>query len=140
MSCFLRDNSLLISAPVDRNPVHPGPKAANTHPKIKISEAELPFVRNPKLLGVHLDTLFSFNAYCVQVVNRVSKRNNVLKALSGTNWGQQKKTLLLTYKALGRSIANDAAPVWSTSSVDYKNDIQHIIMVTQYKFNLYNGT
>ena len=46
------------------------------------------------------------------------KRNNVLNALAGTNCGQQKETLLLTYKALGRSIANYAAPVWSTNASD----------------------
>ena len=74
---------------------------------------DFPLVRNPKLLGVYLDTFFSFNAHCVQVANRVSKGNNVLKALAGTNCGQQNETLLLTYKALGRSIANYAAPVWS---------------------------
>ena len=54
----------------------------------------------------------------VQVANRVSKINNGLKALAGTNWGQQKETLLLTYKTLGRSIANYAAPVWSTDASD----------------------
>ena len=91
---------------------------ANTHPKIKISDAKLPLVRNPKLLEVYLDTSFSFNAHCVQVANRVSKRNNVLKALAGTTWGKQKETLLLTYKALGRSIANYATPVWSTNASD----------------------
>ena len=32
------------------------------------------------------------------------------------NWGQQKETLLLTYKVLGRSISNYVAPVWSTYS------------------------
>ena len=41
---------------------------------------------------------------------------DVLKALAGTNWGQQKETLLMTYKALGRSIANYAAPVWSINA------------------------
>ena len=65
---------------------------------------------------MYLDTFFSFNKHCVQVANRVSKRNNVLKALAGTNWGQQKETLLMTYKALGRSIANYAAPVWSINA------------------------
>ena len=50
------------------------------------------------------------------MANRVSKRNSVLKA--GTNWGQQKEMLLLTYKALGRSIANYAAPVLSTNASD----------------------
>ena len=31
-------------------------------------------------------------------------------------WGQQKETLLMIYKALGRSIANYAAPVWSINA------------------------
>ena len=117
MSCFLRDNLLLISAPKSTVTLFTrDPNQANTHPKINISNAELPFVHNPKLLGVYLDTFFSCNTYCVQVANRGSKRNNVLKALASTNWGQQKETLLLTYQALGRSIVNYAAPVWSTNA------------------------
>ena len=92
MSCFLRDNSLLISAPKSTVTLFtPDPKQANTHPKIKISDAELPLVRNPKLLGVYLDTFFSFNTHCVQVPNRVSKRNNVLKALAQTGDNKKKR-------------------------------------------------
>ena len=94
----------------------PDPAQANTHPKIKISDSELPLDRSPKILGVYLDTFFSFNNHCRQVANRVSNRNNVLKALAGTNWRQQKETLLMTYKALGRSIANYAAPVCSINA------------------------
>ena len=94
----------------------PNPVQANTRSKIKIADSELPLVRSPKILGVYLDTFFSFNNHCVQVANRVSKRNNVLKALAGTNWGQQKETSLMTYKALGRSIANYAAPDWSINA------------------------
>ena len=117
MSRFLRENSLLISAPKSSVTLFtPDPVQAITHPKIKISDSEIPLVHSPKLLGVSLDTFFSFNKHCVQVANRVSKRNNVLKALAGTNWGQQKETLLMTYKALGRSIANYAAPVWSINA------------------------
>ena len=117
MSRFLQENSLLISAPKSSVTLFtPDPAQANTRPKIKIADSEIPLVRSPKLLGVYLDTFFSFNKHCVQVANRVSKRNNVLKALSGTNWGQQKETLLMTYKALGRSIANYAAPVWSINA------------------------
>ena len=102
MSRFLRENSLLISAPKSSVTLFtPDPAQANTRPKIKIVDSEFPLVRSPKLVGVYLDTFFSFNKHCVQVVNRVSKRN-VLKALASTNWGQQKETLLMTYKALGR--------------------------------------
>ena len=117
MSRFLRENSLLISAPKSSATLFtPDPAQANTRPKIKIADSEIPLVRSPKLLGVYLDTFFSFNKHCVQVANRVSKRNNVLKALAGTNRGQQKETLLMTYKALGRSIANYAAPIWSINA------------------------
>ena len=117
MSRFLGENSLLISAPKSSVTLYtPDLAQANTHPKIKITDSEIPLVRSPKLLGVYLDTFFSFNKHCVQVANRVSKRNNVLKALAGTNWGQQKETLLMTYKALGRLIANYAAPVWSINA------------------------
>ena len=45
----------------------------------------------------------------------IQKRNNVLKALAGANLGQQRDILLITYKALGMSLANYAAPGWSTN-------------------------
>ena len=110
-------DSLLISAPkLSVTLVTSDPAQDNSRPKIKIADSELPLVRSPKILGVYLDTFFSFNNHCVQVANRISKRNNVLKALAGTHWGQQKETLLMTYKVLGRSIANYAAPVWSTNA------------------------
>ena len=42
----------------------------------------------------------------------------MLKALAGSSWGQDKETLLLTYNALGNSIASYAASVWSTNASD----------------------
>ena len=116
MSRFLWKNSLLISAPKSSVTLFmPDPAQTNTHQKIKIADSELPLVRSLKILGVYLDTFFSFINHCVQVAYRVSKRN-VLKTLAGSNWGQQKETLLMTYKALGKSIPNYAAPVWSTNA------------------------
>ena len=60
-------------------------------------------VCSPKILGMYLDTSFRFNTHCVQVATRVRKKNNVLKALEGTNRRQQRETLLIT---LGKSIVN----------------------------------
>ena len=39
------------------------------------------------------------------------------------SWGQQKETLLMIYKVVGRSIINYAAPVWGTNICDsnYRN-------------------
>ena len=94
----------------------PETKQAKYHPDIKIAGSQLPLNRSPKILGAHLDTSLTFNVHCTQAATRVSNRNNVLKALAGTTWGQQKETILMTYKAIGRSVANYGAPVWSTNA------------------------
>ena len=123
MSCYLWVNALLISAPKSSVSLcRSDPAQTNTHPKVKIDDSEIPLVRSPKILGVYLDTFFSLNTHYVQVANRVSKRNNVWKQLSATDWGHQNETLLMTYKALGRSIANYAAPVWSTNTSESNMD------------------
>ena len=63
-----------------------------------------------------MDPSISFHKHCNYVSHRTDKRNNMLKALAGSSCGQDKETLLLTYKALWKSIASYAAPVWSTNA------------------------
>ena len=65
-----------------------------------------------------MDPSLSFHKHCNYVSDRIDKRNNMLKALAGSSWGQDRETLLLTYNTLGKSIANYAAPVWSTNKND----------------------
>ena len=59
------------------------------------------------------------------MAERVSDRNTILKALAGTSWGQQKEALLMTDKAVGRSIINYAAPVWSPNLHTNYRQIQY---------------
>ena len=124
ITAYLKDNSLLICAPkLSVTMFTPDTHQAKTHPKILIEDSQLPLVQCPKILGVYLDPSLSFNKHSSHVAERVSSRNNILKALAGTSWGQQKETLLMTYKAVGRSIINYDAPVWSTNLRDtnYRN-------------------
>ena len=122
---YLKENSLLISAPKSRVTLFsPDSHQAKTHPRILLEGSQLPLVQCPKILGVYLDTSLSFNKHIGYVAERVSSRNNILNALAGISWGQQKETLLMTYKAVGRSIIkNYAAHVWSTNLRDtnYRN-------------------
>ena len=124
ITAYMKDNSLLISArKYTVTLFSPDPHQAKTHPRILIEDSQLPLVQCPKILGVYLDTFLSFNKHSGYVAERVSSRNNIIKALAGTSWGQQKETLLMTYKVVGRSIQNYAAPVWSTNIRDtnYRN-------------------
>ena len=65
-----------------------------------------------------MDPSLSFHMHCNYVSDRIDKINNMLKALAGSSWGQDKETLQLTNNALGKSIASYAAPVWSTNASD----------------------
>ena len=124
INVYLKDNSLLISAPKSSVTLFtPDTHQANTHPRILIEDSQLPLVQGPKILGVLLDTSLSFNKHSSHVAERVASRKNILKALAGTSRGQQKETLLMTCKVVGRSIINHAASVWSTNLRDtnYRN-------------------
>ena len=87
-----------------------------THPDITLEDTQLPLKRSPKILGVIMDPSLSFHKHCTYVSDKLDKRNNLLKALAGSSWGQEKETLLLTYNTLGKSIASYAAPVCSTNT------------------------
>ena len=116
---YLKENSLLISAPKSTVTLFTSDKHQfQTHPNIALDDTRLPLGRSPKIPGVIMDPSLSFCGHCTYMSDRIDKRNNLLKALAGSSWGQEKETLLLTYNALGKSIASYAAPALSTNASD----------------------
>ena len=82
ITTYLKDNSWLISVPKSLVTFFiPDPHQAKTNPRILIEDSQLPLVQCPKTLGVYLDTSLSFNKHIGHVAERVSSRNNILKAL-----------------------------------------------------------
>ena len=82
------------------------------HPHVRIGEAVALLNRTPKILGVTLDTHFTFGPCgCFE---RALRALNVMKALAGLNRGFMTETLVATYKAIVRPILNYAAPIWFT--------------------------
>ena len=67
----------------------------------------IPTVRNPKIFGVTFDNLLYFTAHATNINAKVRRRNKVLKALTGVD----KEIIVTTYKAIGRSLLNYAAPI-----------------------------
>ena len=61
-----------------------------------LSNSILPLERNTCILGVTFDPHFKFNAHVRSLITRVLPRINILKVHTGTNWGQQKETILIT--------------------------------------------
>ena len=121
VSIYLKDNSLLISVPKSTVMLFtPDKHQFQMHPIITLEDTQLPLERSPTILGVILVPSISFHKHCNYVSDRIDKRNNMLKALAESSWGQDKETLLMTYNALGKSIANYAAPTQVTRA--FKED------------------
>ena len=67
------------------------------------------YEKNPKLLGVVLDPALTFSKHAEYVKSRATSRMNMIRSLKGKAWGANTKLLLITYKALIRSLI-DYAP------------------------------
>ena len=91
ITAYLNDSSLLISSPKSSVTLFTlDTHQAKTKPNIFIEDSQLPLVQCSKILGIHLDTCLLFNKHSNYVAKRVSSINNILKALVGIFWGQQK--------------------------------------------------
>ena len=85
----------------------------NLEPKVMVDGTNLPTTRNPKVLRVTFDNQLNLNKHCTKTCDKLRKRNNVLKKLAGTTSGCSKETLSVTYKVIGGSVQNYAAPIWN---------------------------
>ena len=90
----------------------PWTSQVNAELAVTINGARVPTEKKPKILGVTFDPLFTFTPHVADIAARASRRLQVLKALTGTTWGQDKETILLTYKAIIKPIISYAAPIW----------------------------
>ena len=64
ITAYLKDNSLLISAPKSSvTLLTPDTHQAKIHPSIFIENSHLPLVKCPMILGVYLDPSLSFNKH-----------------------------------------------------------------------------
>ena len=91
----------------------PDPAEHKTIPNIHINNTLLPHARNPKILGLTLDTQLTYTPHINIAVGKARKTINILKAISGTQWGKQKETIIHTYKAITRPILEYASTIWS---------------------------
>jgi hypothetical protein len=59
-----------------------------------------------------MDSRVCFSHHAEDLKTRFSRRHQIVKALTGTSWGQSMETLLLTYKTLMCTLIDYLCPVW----------------------------
>lgn len=62
----------------------------NQELNININGKRLATTKNPKSLGLTFDQSLNFNVHISATINKLKNRNNMMKALAGTNWGKEK--------------------------------------------------
>ena len=83
VSIYLKDNSLLISAPKSSVALFtPDTHQFQMHPDITLEDTQLPLERSRKILGVIMDPSISFHKHCNYVSDRIDKINNMLMTLA----------------------------------------------------------
>ena len=102
-----------------------GTKEVKTQLDLVIGNQHIPTVTRPKILLVAFDNMLTFCAHGKSLQNKMQARTNILKSLAGSSFGKDKETLAISYKAIGRPIANYADPIWSPQLITSSwNDIQ----------------
>ena len=91
----------------------PDTKEYKIHPQVKINNILVKLEHEPKLLGVTYDTMLTFSKHIKNISSTANTKINMLKSLCGTDWGQDKETMTMTYKAIARSAMEYACPIWS---------------------------
>ena len=111
---FLEERELMVSPEKSTVTLFtPATAEAKIHPEVKVQGQPVKLDKTPKLLGVTYDTMFTFSNHIKNTVAKCKKKLNILKALAGSSWGQDKETLILTYKSIIRSTLEYANPIWS---------------------------
>ena len=130
VAAWAEERSLIVSAQKSTITLFtPETKQSHLHPTVPLNGSPLPLDRNPKILGVTFDPHFHFHKHVENIANKAKQRLNILRQLCGTNWGQQKETILLTFNMLIRSLFTYAAAIWfpnaSETSIEKLQVIQN---------------
>ena len=90
-------------------------KPTNPYP-LTLHNKEIKITEEAKFLGVTLDRGLTFKPHIDQISMKAAQRINILRAIAGTTFGGDTKTLLKLYKSLIRPIIEYASIVFENAA------------------------
>ena len=93
---------------------------------LRINGSPVKVERKAKFLGIVFDSRLTWNDHVNYVVEKCKKRLNLLRAISGNSWGANKKTLLMIYRSLIRSVLDYGAIALDSMSKQNKQKFDSI--------------
>jgi len=94
--------------------------------KLALNDKPVKVESTVRFLGVTFEKGITSKPQIDNVVEKCSKRMNILRLLSGTTWRSSKKILLTVYKAMIRSVIDYGSIAYDTASSKTKSRLDHI--------------
>ncbi|MCG8431457.1 MAG: hypothetical protein MJA29_09835, partial [Candidatus Omnitrophica bacterium] len=102
------------------------PKTAKRNLRMTLGGHILEKEENPVYLGVTLDPHLSLKNYMENLKSKASKRLSLLKRLSSTSWGADKRTLRQLYTGYVRSIMDYGLSLQSIASQQLRSSLDGV--------------
>ena len=93
---------------------------------LRLNNNVIPVVNSFKYLGIVLDRRLTFSAHIDHIKQKCSRRLNLLRSISGTTWGADRKTLLYLYTSLIRPVIEYNAFLFDNISTTQSNRLEVI--------------
>ena len=120
----MRRSDLLLADKTQATLFTPDPYEYNHALNLHINGTRIKTTKRPTILGLTFDPKLKFHEHIKNTEKKANGTIKCIKALSGTNWGQQKETLVNTYKQYTRPIMEYACPAWAP--IVSKSNIQKL--------------
>ena len=91
--------------------------AIRHYPTLKLYNNEIPTKETIKFLGVTLDRALNFESHIHSLKGETYRALNILRVISGINYGADRKTLMRLYWAIGSSKLEYGSQVYSSASL-----------------------
>ena len=82
-------------------------------PQLTLDNTAIPHKYSRKILGVTYDTSLSFKDHIHDIKQKCTHRLNMLRSITGTDFGKQKEIMTLIYKQYIRSDLEYVSPAWA---------------------------
>ena len=86
---------------------------------LHIEKQEIERVDTFKFLGIHFGSSLSWKIHIENIVSRCFSSLNMLRAITGSSWGANNRTLLLFYKQYIRPVIEYGSELFNKSSTFY---------------------
>ena len=88
-------------------------------PQLYLNGTQIPIIGEAKFLGLLFDSKLSFIPHTTSLKSRCTNSLDLIKVLSNTTWGADRKVLLCLYRALIRSKLDYSCIVYGSTRASY---------------------